>query len=450
MSSPGTLFEEYRWRGMLHDVTEGAEAAFEEAPQAAYVGFDPTASSLHVGHLLPIMGLVHLQRAGHTPIALVGGGTGLIGDPSGKSQERQLLTRAQSEENARAVRDQLAHFLDFQGVSNPAVLVDNLEWLGGMQVLDYLRDVGKHFSVNVMLRKDTVKRRIAEDGPGISYTEFSYLLLQSYDFLRLFQDRGCRFQFGGSDQWGNITGGTDLIRRVTGERAFGVTFPLITTSSGVKFGKTEAGAVWLDPKRTSPYRFYQFWLQTEDADVGRYLRYFTLLSRPEIEALEASAAERPEAREAQRALARDVTARVHGEHGLARAEAAAQALFGGGGAAGGAGAGAAAGGGGAASGGLEALSPDELVDLFRDVPSSTLPASLFEGDGIPVLELVSASTLVQSKGEARRGIEQGGLYLNNARLTDVGATVTREAALHGRFLLLRKGKRSYHLIQVEG
>lgn len=429
MAAATSLFDEYRWRGMLHDVTDGAEAAFSEGGQAAYVGFDPTASSLHVGHLLPIMGLVHLQRAGHTPIALVGGGTGLIGDPSGKTQERQLLTRAQSEENARAVRDQLAHFLDFQGVSNPAVLVDNLEWLGGMQVLDYLRDVGKHFSVNIMLRKDTVKRRIAEDGPGISYTEFSYLLLQSYDFLRLFQDRRCRFQFGGSDQWGNITGGIDLVRRVAGERAFGVTFPLITTSSGVKFGKTEAGAVWLDPARTSPYRFYQFWLRTEDADVGRYLRYFTLLSRGEIEALETSAEAHPERRDAQRALADDVTARVHGAHGLARAQAASAALFG---------------------GGLDGFGPDEIVDLFQDVPSSTVASLALEGDGVGIVDLLAESSLTTSRGEARRAIEQGGVYLNNERVADASFVVTRSHALHGRFLVLRKGKRSYHLTQVEG
>jgi len=429
MASAPSLFDEYRWRGMLHDVTEGAKEAFESGPQAAYVGFDPTASSLHVGHLLPIMGLVHLQRAGHTPIALVGGGTGLIGDPSGKTQERQLLTRAQSEENARAVRDQLARFLDFQGVSNPAVLVDNLEWLGGMQVLDYLRDVGKHFSVNIMLRKDTVKRRIAEDGPGISYTEFSYLLLQSYDFLRLFEDRTCRFQFGGSDQWGNITGGIDLIRRVTGERAYGVTFPLITTSSGVKFGKTEAGAVWLDPARTSPYRFYQFWLRTEDADVGRYLRFFTLLPQSEIEALEASAAANPERREAQRALAEDVTRRVHGEAGLARAQAASDALFG---------------------GELDALERDEILDIFGDVPSHSVAPSVLEGDGILAVELLADSGLVGSRGEARRALEQGGIYVNNARLTDAGARITRAEALHGQFVVLRKGKRSFHLVQVEG
>ncbi len=424
-----SLMEEYRWRGMLHDATEGAAEAFEEGPQKAYVGFDPTADSLHVGHLLPVMGLVHLQRAGHTPIALVGGGTGLIGDPSGKTQERQLLTREQSAENAEAVKAQLARFLDFEGVPNPAVLVNNLEWLGTMQVLDYLRDVGKHFSVNVMLRRDTVRRRLEEGGDGISYTEFSYLLLQSYDFLRLYQDRGCRFQFGGSDQWGNIVGGTDLIRRVAGGKAWGVTFPLITNAGGTKFGKTEAGAVWLDPARTSPYRFYQFWLRTDDADVGRYLRFFTLLDREAIEALEAEGAENPGARIPHRALAEDVTRRVHGEAGLARALAASEALFG---------------------GALAGLDPDEIADLFSEVPSSTVDVAALEGEGLGVVEFAADSGLFRSRGEARRSVEQGGLYLNNERVTDPLRPVTRSDALGGRFLVLRKGKRSYHLVRVEG
>jgi tyrosyl-tRNA synthetase len=429
MTPAVNLFDEYRWRGMLQDVTEGAEAAFASGPQGAYVGFDPTAASLHVGHLLPIMGLVHLQRAGHTPIALVGGGTGLIGDPSGKSQERNLLTREQAEANGEAVRGQLAAFLEFDGVSNPARLVNNLEWLGSMQVLDYLRDVGKHFSVNVMLRKDSVRRRLEEGAEGISYTEFSYLLLQSYDFLRLFLDRGCRFQFGGTDQWGNITGGIDLIRRVTGEKAYGVVFPLITTSTGVKFGKTEAGAVWLDPARTSPFRFYQFWLRTEDADVGTYLRFFTLLDREHVEALEVSAAEHPERREAHRALAEDVTRRVHGEGGLARARSASEVLFG---------------------GGLEGLGGEEIEEIFADVPSSAVSGLDLEGEGLGIVDLVAGAGVTGSRGEARRSLEQGGIYLNNERVTDLARSVTRSDAVEGRFLVLRKGKRSYHLVRVEG
>lgn len=424
-----SLFDEYRWRGMLQDATEGAEAAFAEGPQKAYVGFDPTASSLHVGHLLPIMALVHLQRAGHTPIALVGGATGLIGDPSGKTQERQLLTRAQAEENGEAVRKQLEAFLDFEGVSNSAIVANNLSWLGEMQVLDFLRDVGKHFSVNVMLRRDTVKRRLEEGGAGISYTEFSYALLQSYDFLRLYQDQGCHFQFGGQDQWGNITAGTDLIRRVTGGKGYGVVFPLITTSSGVKFGKTEAGAVWLDPERTSPYRFYQFWLNTEDADVGRYLRFFTLLDHEEIEALERSLAENPGAREAHKALAALVTERVHGASGLARAEQATAALFG---------------------GALDGLSAVEVEDIFADVPSSACPRSVLEGEGLGMVEFLADHGVLKSRGEARRAIEQGGVYLNGVRVDEVTQAVTAAQALHGRFLVVRRGKRNYHLVRLEG
>jgi tyrosyl-tRNA synthetase len=271
---------------MLHDATDGAEGALVESRHSVYAGFDPTADSLHVGSLLPIMGLMHFQRAGHSPIALVGGGTGLIGDPSGKSDERSLLSEDEARANADAVKGQLESFLDFGDVSNAARMVNNLDWLGPARVLAFLRDVGKHFPVNVMLAKESVRRRL--EGEGISFTEFSYVLLQSYDFLRLFEDLGCRVQVGGSDQWGNITGGIELIRRVAGERAYGVVFPLLATSSGVKFGKTEEGAVWLDPNRTSPYRFFQYWVNTDDADVGRYLRLFTLLDPEEVEVLEAA------------------------------------------------------------------------------------------------------------------------------------------------------------------
>jgi tyrosyl-tRNA synthetase len=423
------LFDEYRWRGLLQDVTEGAEAAFGEGPQLAYVGFDPTADSLHVGHLLPIMGLVHLQRAGHTPIALVGGGTGLIGDPSGKTKERQLLTREEVEANAESIRGQLASFLEFDGVSNPARMANNLDWLGGTGVLEFLRDVGKHFPVNVLLRKDTIRRRLEDEATGITYTEFSYVLLQAYDFLRLFQDQGCRFQFGGQDQWGNIVGGIDLVRRVTGEKAYGAVFPLITTSSGVKFGKTEAGAVWLSPQRTSPYRFYQFWMNTEDADAGRYLRFFTLLPREEIEALEAQVAEAPQHREAQRRLAEEVTRTVHGEAGLDRARTASEVLFG---------------------GELEGLAAEEIADIFADVPSSVLPADTLSGEGVGLVELLADTGLTTSRGDARRSVEQGGVYLNNRREDDAQRRLTAADTLEGRFLLLRKGKKRYHLVRVEG
>ncbi len=424
-----SLFEEYRWRGMLQDATDGAEAAFADGVQTAYVGFDPTASSLHVGHLLPIMGLVHLQRAGHRPIALVGGGTGLIGDPSGKSGERKLLTRAKVAENAEAVRGQLEAFLDFEGVPNRARMLNNLEWLGGLSALDFLRDVGKHFPVNIMLRKESVRRRLEEEASGLSYTEFSYLLLQAYDFYRLFEDHDCRVQLGGSDQWGNITGGIELIRRMTGERAYGAVFPLITTASGAKFGKTEEGAVWLDPERTSPYRFYQYWLNVDDEDVGPYLRFFSLRSREEIEALEESVRDRPQEREGQEALASELTERVHGSAGLHGARAATRVLFGG--------------------EEIEGLEAAEIADIFSDVPSSRISREQLEGEGVGLVALLADAGVTSSRGEARRGVEQGGIYLNNRRVTDPRATVTADDAVEGRFLVLRRGKKNYHLVRVE-
>lgn len=414
---------------MLHDATEGAEEALTEGVQTAYAGFDPSAASLHVGNLVPVMGLVHLQRAGHRPIALVGGGTGLVGDPSGKSAERNLLTLAETAANAEAIYRQLEAFLDFDGVPNPARMRNNRDWLSRLGMLEFLREVGKHFSVNAMLRKDSVRRRLEDEASGISYTEFSYLLLQSYDFLRLFEDEGCRFQFGGADQWGNITGGIDLVRRVTGEKAFGVVFPLITTASGAKFGKTEEGAVWLDPARTSPYKFYQYWLNTEDADVGRNLRFFTLLSREEIEALERIAGERPDAREAQERLAAEVTRTVHGEDAVARVRKASQVLFG---------------------GEVQGLSPEEVEEIFADVPSSTLSRERLSGEGVELVILLAETGVATSRGDARRALEQGGIYLNGERITDPHRTLVSADPLHGRFLLFRRGKKSYHLARVEG
>lgn len=426
-SSP--LFGELRWRGMLQDVTEGAEEAIADGTQSGYAGFDPTADSLHVGHLIPIMGLVHLQRAGHRPIALVGGGTGLIGDPSGKSLERQLLTLDRARANAERIRAQLEAFLEFEGVENPAMMVDNHEWLGRIGILEFLRDIGKHFPVGAMLGKDTIRRRLDDESVGISYTEFSYLLLQSYDFYRLFQDHGCRFQLGGSDQWGNITGGIELIRRIAGERAYGWVLPLLTTASGVKFGKTEEGAVWLDPERTSPYRFYQYWLNTDDGDVGRYLRFFTLFSRDEVRALDQAVESAPHRREAQQALAEDVTRRVHGEKGLARAGKASEVLFG---------------------GEVRGLEPAEVEEIFADVPSSRMDAGRLQGEENDVVTLLAELGITSSKGEARRGIEQGGIYLNSERVTDPRRPVTLDDALHGRFLVLRRGKKRYHLVRLEG
>ena len=422
-----SILEEYRWRGTLQDSTEGAEAALTEGPVTAYIGFDPTAASLHVGNLMPIMGLVHLQRAGHHPIVLVGGGTGLIGDPSGKTEERQLLTKEGAAENLMAIRRQLEHFLDFDGSTNPARTVNNLDWLGEIAMVDFLRDVGKHFSVNALLNKESVRRRVENEETGISYTEFSYALLQAYDFVELNDRYGCTLQMGGSDQWGNITAGIDLVRRMRGEKAYGITYPLITGAGGHKFGKSEAGGAWLDPARTSPYRFYQFWMTVDDQDVIRYLRYFTLLGPEEISELEASHEERPHVRNAHRALAEDVTRRVHGGEGLANAQRATQLLFG---------------------GEIAGLGADEIVEVFSDVPSSEISRAALEGSGKGVLDLFADAGLCKSRGEARRDIEGGGLSINNVRVADVEAMATLDDTIEGRFLILRKGKKNYHMVRI--
>ncbi|MBM4183117.1 MAG: tyrosine--tRNA ligase [Gemmatimonadetes bacterium] len=424
-----SVLDELRWRGLLHDATEGAAEHFAEAPRTAYIGFDPTGASLHIGTLLPIMGLVHAQRAGHTPVALVGGGTGLIGDPSGKSAERKLLTKDQVAANAEAIRRQLEHFLDFEVRSNPARMRNNLDWLGGLPLVDFLRDIGKHFSVNQMLAKESVKRRISNEETGISFTEFSYALLQSYDFLELYRTEGCTVQMGGSDQWGNITSGIDLVRRVEGARAYGVVFPLITQASGVKFGKTEEGAIWLDPLMTSPFRFYQYWINVEDADVVRYLKYFTLLDVGRIAELSHVVDSAPEQRTAQKALADEVTRRLHGETGLARAQQATRALFG---------------------GEVAGLHADDIADIFADVPSHEIAKDALAGEGKALVELLAETGICASKGEARRAVEGGGVYVNNVRVDDVARTVTMRDAIEGRFILVRLGKKRYHLIGIRG
>jgi tyrosyl-tRNA synthetase len=421
------LLDELRTRGLLQDATEGVAEHLAEASRTVYIGFDPTAPSLHLGSLVPIMGLVHAQRAGHTPIALVGGGTGLIGDPSGKTAERQLLTREKAAENAEGIRGQLEHFLDFEAKSNPARMRNNLDWLGGLALVDFLRDVGKHFSVNQLMAKESVKRRLQNEETGISYTEFSYALLQSYDFLELYRREGCTVQMGGSDQWGNITAGIDLVRRMDGGRAYGVVFPLVTNTAGTKFGKSEAGNVWLDPELTSPFRFYQYWINVDDADAVRYLNFFTLLDAGEIAALADALEAEPHRRAAQRALAEDVTRRLHGETGLAAAQRATRALF---------------------SGEVEGLGGDEIAEVFADVPSSEVSAEALGGDGLPLIDLLVECGLASSKGDARRSIEGGGVYVNNVRAEDVAETVTMERTIEGRFVLLRKGKKRYHLVAV--
>jgi tyrosyl-tRNA synthetase len=422
------LFEEFRWRGMVQDATEGVEDALSGDPVHAYIGFDPTAASLHVGTLVPIMGLVHLQRAGHHPIILCGGGTGLIGDPSGKTDERQLLTAELVAENVEGIRKQLEHHLDFDCDTNPAITVNNLDWLGGLGLIDFLRDIGKHFSVNMLMKKESVRRRLENEETGISYTEFSYALLQAYDFLELNRRYDCTLQMGGSDQWGNITAGIDLIRRETRTRAHGLTYPLMTNAAGRKFGKSEDGNVWLDPELTSPYRFYQFWVNVDDRDVAKFTRFFSLRSREEIEALEVELAERPHERAAHRALAEEMTARVHGAAGLDRAKRASEVLFG---------------------GSLEGLGADDIADIFSDVPSHEVARTELE-TGLGVVDLLAQTELVSSRGDARRSIEGGGVYLNNGRVENVETTVDASHAVEGRFLVLRKGKKRYHLVRVRG
>jgi tyrosyl-tRNA synthetase len=421
------LYGELEWRGLVYDKTEGVRDALVKAQVTGYIGFDPTAPSLHVGSLLVVIALAHMQRCGHSPIAVVGGGTGMIGDPSGKTVERQLLTPHQVQTNVAGIREQLSRFLDFESRTAPARLVNNADWLSHLSAIAFMRDVGKHFTVNAMLAKDSVKRRL-ESEEGITYTEFSYSLLQAYDFLVLFDRHNCTLQMGGSDQWGNIVAGMDLIRRVRGAKAHGLVLPLITTSTGTKFGKTEAGAVWLDGNLTSPFRFYQFWLNTDDADAGRYLRYFTFLDRPTIESLEADARMSPESRLVQRALAREVTRMVHGEEHVARAERASGVLFG---------------------DDLSSLPAADVLAVFDDVPSSVLAADRVAGEGVAVAELLASSGLASSKGEATRLIRGGGVYVNNRRVADERARLRTGDAIDGRLFVLRKGAKQNHVVKIE-
>jgi tyrosyl-tRNA synthetase len=421
------VFEELKWRDMLYDASEGLEEALATHSITGYIGFDPTAASLHVGSLLPIMGLVRLQQHGHTPIALVGGGTGMIGDPSGKTQERQLLSKEQIEFNVEGIRAQLSLFLDFKVKTNRAMLINNADWLAPIPMVDFLRDIGKHFTVNYMLAKESVKRRF-EEGDGISFTEFSYMLLQSYDFLVLHDRYGCTLQLGGSDQWGNIVAGTELIRRMRAVKGYGLVFPLVTTSAGVKFGKTEVGSVWLDPNLTSPFRFYQFWINTDDSDVVKYLKFFTMLDQQAIAELEQTVVVSPEKREAQKRLAEEVTRTVHGESNLRKAIQASQVLFG---------------------GVIEDLNASDVLDIFAEVPSSEMPGDSFSGGGVPLVDLVITCGFAPSKGAARRLIEDGGIYINNRRVTDVQATINLSTFIEGQFLVLRKGARKYHLVRAK-
>jgi tyrosyl-tRNA synthetase len=420
------VLDELRWRGLLYDRTEGLDQVLATDTVTAYIGFDPTASSLHVGSLLPIMSLARLQRFGHTPIALVGGGTGLIGDPSGKANERALLTVEQVEANAEGIHRQLERFLDFSAAGNPARMVNNADWLRQVSLLEFLRDIGKHFTVNAMMAKDSVKRRLGSDD-GLSFTEFSYQLLQAYDYLVLHDRFGCRLQAGGSDQWGNVVAGCDLIRRVRGAKTHGLVLPLVTTSAGTKFGKTEAGTVWLDAERTSPFRFYQFWLNTDDRDAAKFLKWFTMLTEAEIGTIAEAHEAAPQKRDAQRELARIITRAVHGVGELERAERASAVLFG---------------------GKLADADPADILMVFDDVPSIDLPATAFDGEGLSAAEVALRASLVTSKGEAARLIKQGGLYVNDRRATESESRISRADLIAGHVLVLRKGQRERRVIRV--
>lgn len=415
------LFAELEWRGFVDQATPDLPAHLATARRTVYCGFDPTAPSLQVGNLMPLMLLRHFQLAGHRPIVLMGGGTGLIGDPSGKRSERPLLSREQIREHLQRQRDQMARLLDFDPGPAAALVVNNADWLGTEGLIDFLRDVGKHFSVNVMLQKEAVQARL---DTGLSYTEFSYLLLQAYDFLHLFRKEQCTLQVGGSDQWGNITAGVDLIRRVAGGEAHGLVAPLITTASGAKFGKSDAGAVYLDPALTSPYRFYQFWLNVDDRDAGTYLKLLTLRKRPAIEDLLARFAAHPAEREAQRALAREVTERAHPD-AAPSAIAASEILFG--------------------AFDPRAASGPAFEVLAREIPSITVSGT----DALTLVDALIRTGLAKSKSEARRAIEQGGVYVNQQRVTDLDRRVAAEDWLAERNLLLRKGKKDYALVRVD-
>src|SRR5438045_4854503 len=415
----GNVLQELEWRGFVQQATPGLDAHFAKGSVTAYCGFDPTVRSLQVGNLRPLSFLAKLQRHGHRAIVLMGGGTGLIGDPSGKSAERPLLSKEEIRENVRRMRDQSARFLEFGAGPTAALLLDNAKWLGEQHLIDFLRDIGKHFSVNVMMQKESVKARLEA---GISFTEFSYMLVQAYDFPHLDRERQCTLQVAGSDQWGNITAGVDLIRRVENAEAHALVAPLVTRASGQKFGKTEAGAVYLDPEMTSPYKFYQFWINVDDRDVESYLKLFTLSSRADIDAVMAEQKKNPATRPAQRALAGDVTTRLHGADVLSGVQAASAILFG-----------------------------EEQAEVHAqvfDILSGEIPTVELAGDQeVALVDLVTRAGLAKSKGEARRSIEQGGIYVNQRRVDDVARTIAAHDWIGGKNLLLRKGKKEYALLR---
>ena len=427
------FIKELTWRGMIHSVMPGTEEQLNKEMTTAYLGIDPTADSLHIGHLCGVMMLRHFQRCGHKPIVLVGGATGMIGDPSGKSAERNLLDEKTLRHNQEAIKHQLEKFLTFdQSAPNAAKMVNNYDWMSGFSFLDFAREIGKHITVNYMMAKDSVKRRLnGEARDGLSFTEFTYQLLQGFDYLHLYETEGCRLQLGGSDQWGNITTGTELIRRKLGGEAYALTCPLITKADGGKFGKTESGCVWLDPDRTSPYKFYQFWLNVSDADAEKYLKIFTFLTQEEIAALAEEHAKDPGQRPMQKRLAKELTCMVHSEKDYEAAVAASQILFS-----------------NKAADALHKLDEQTLLDVFEGVPMHDIKASDLEA-GIPLLDLVAVKTPVfPSKGEARRMIQQGGVSVNKEKVTDPCAVVGKEALLGGRYIHVQRGKKNHALIRV--
>lgn len=428
------FLDELRWRGLVHQTTDDAGLSdwLEARSRTVYAGFDPTAESMHVGHLLPVMMLRRFQRAGHKPIAVVGGATGMIGDPSGKSQERNLLSKEALQANVASLRAQMRGFLDFEG-KFAAELVNNFDWIGPWSYLEFLRDVGKNFPVNVMLAKDSVKGRLGRDDShageqaGMSYTEFSYMLLQAYDFVHLYDTYHCELQVGGSDQWGNITAGIDLARRMRGVQLYGITCPLLTKSDGSKMGKTEQGALWLSAERTSPYQFYQYWINVDDADVGACLRMLTELPQEELEALDSARAEDAAARASQTCLAEELTRLVHGDAGLAAARRATEIFFG---------------------AEIGRLDDRQLGQIFADVPSQTISVELLSTDGgLPIIDALVTTGLSKSKGEARRTVEQGGAYVNNRRVAGVETRLTAADLASESVVVLRTGKKKYALLR---
>jgi tyrosyl-tRNA synthetase len=422
------FLKEMKWRGMIHDMTPGIEEVLKNAPVTGYIGFDPTADSLHIGHLVQIMTLVHFQQCGHKPIALVGGATGMVGDPSGKSEERNLLDEKTIQHNLEGIKKQLSKFLDFNAKENPAEIVNNYDWFKNMTFLEFIRDVGKHITVNYMLAKDSVKKRLET---GMSFTEFTYQLVQGYDFYRLYKDKNCLIQMGGSDQWGNIVTGTELIRRIDGGTAYAVTTPLLKKADGTKFGKTAGGSVWLDKKRTSPYKFYQYWINTSDEDAANYIKIFTLKSKDEIDKIITEHNGAPHLRLLQKELAKDITIRVHGEEEYIQAVKASEILFG-----------------KSNKNELAQLDENTFLDIFEGVPHAELPFSEFE-KGISIIELLASKTnFLKSNAEARRAIKENSISINKEKVNGE-ITIDTDFLINNKYLLLQRGKKNYFLIKVK-